>query len=358
MANDDLLGLLGNTDLAAFNQSVQASDPYGLVGRSIGAWQPDMSTWNAPTSLGTSFGKAFLSGILQNYAQQNATEQMNKIVGVLPQLSSDPLHVATPEGVDSGAFSMLKGNAILRNLQQQALEKQEEKKFGLGLLEKYLGKKLEIQGEDAGFAALGQGGENPNSPAFKAAQLIKAEEDSARNELLTASKYPAVAKLQNTSTALAQLKNIKDINTASSDIPFATLFIGGLDGSVVKEGEYARVSGANPLLAKFQNQIEGALNGTSTLGVDIKKQMYNELVKTQKGLLGEALIQASPRLNTAITRGGLAKNILPFDPEMTFDEIKSSAPDEATLKSAAAALKAQGKSQAEIAQILRSQYGG
>lgn len=162
---------------------------------------------------------------------------------------------------------------------------------------------------------------NPASPQYKQLQAIMAEEDSARNELLTATKYPAIQKLQTTSTALSQLKNIKDLDTASSDIPFATLFIGGLDGSVVREGEYARVAGANPIFDNFRNQLEGALNGKSSLGVGIKKQMYNELVKTQKGLLAEALNQSKPRLDTALSRGANAARVMPFDAEMTFDEM-------------------------------------
>lgn len=320
MSGEELIGLLGSSDLNTFNQSVQQSDPYSMAGKGLASWNPDYSTWS-PTAVGvSSFAKSFLSGLLQNYGQQRASDQLASVVNVLPQLKSDPYATATPEGVDSGAFNVLRGSAILKKAQSDAQEAQTEKKFNSDLLAKLLGKKAEIVGEDAGYKALGQGGENPNSPAFKATKAIKDEEDAARNEILTATKYPAVSKLQTTSTALSQLKNIKDLNTASSDIPFATLFIGGLDGSVVREGEYARVAGANPFLDKFKNQLEGALNGTSTLGVDIKRQMYNELQKTQKGLAAEAILQTGPRLATAVQRGADPKNILPFDPNMSFEE--------------------------------------
>lgn len=319
MANDpaDIYGL---GDLGAFNQSVVQNDPYGIAGRSLAAWQPDVSTWS-PTATGlTAFTKSFMSGLLGNVAKNNAASALNSVIGVLPQLRSDPMSVATPEGVPADAFATLKGNQVLRNYaaaeQKKATLEELMQKVGIAGLTK----KAEVLGENAGYDALGQGGLNPDSPAAKNAAAIKAEEDAARNEILTATKYPAVNKFNTTSTALAQLKNIKDLDTASSDIPFATLFIGGLDGSVVREGEYARVQGANPFLDKFRNQLEGALNGTSTLGVDIKKQMYSELQKTQKGLFAEALLQTAPRIATATQRGANAKNILPFDPNMQFEE--------------------------------------
>jgi len=157
-------------------------------------------------------------------------------------------------------------------------------------------------------------------------KLLQAEEDNARTELLTGAKYPSIAKYRNTTTALSQLNDIKDIDTASSDIPFATLFIGGLDGSVVREGEYNRVQGANPILAKFQNQLEGALNGTSQLGVKIKRQMFKELAMTQKGLKSAAQKEAEARLKTAVDRGADPNNILKFDSQDFFSSLQEDSP--------------------------------
>jgi hypothetical protein len=152
----------------------------------------------------------------------------------------------------------------------------------------------------------------------KDAAMFNAEADAARTEL---SKLPVVQKLNTTSAALAQIKDLKDLDTKSSDIPFATIFIGGLDGSTVREGEYARVGGSNPILTQYKNLLEGVLNGTSTLGVDIKRQMFNELASTQKGLLAEATTQAAPRLATAVARGLKDPNqALPFDPKRSFGE--------------------------------------
>lgn len=165
----------------------------------------------------------------------------------------------------------------------------------------------------------------PDSPFYQKKKDTRAEEDAARKDIAA---LPSVQKLNVVSTALAQLKNIKDIDTSSSDIPFATLFIGGLDGSVVREGEYARVQGANPFLDKFRNQLEGALNGKSSLGVDIKKRMYQELIQTQKGLVAESTREATPRLNVALGRGAKdQQTVLPFDPNMQFDELQTGSED-------------------------------
>ena len=129
---DDIYGLT-SADLLGFQQGVQQSDPYGLAGRSIASWQPNTSTWSAGDTGVASFGKAFLSSILQGYAQQNAASQLASVVNVLPQLKSDPYAVATPEGVDSGPFNMLRGVSILKNAEREALgaAQTEKSKFEL-----------------------------------------------------------------------------------------------------------------------------------------------------------------------------------------------------------------------------------
>lgn len=321
MAGEDYLGLLGVGDLAAFNQSVTQSDPYGITSRTLNSWAPDTSTWSPVESGVGLFAKSFLAGLLGNQARQNAAQQTNALISVLPQLRSDPMNVALPEGMNPEAFANFRGTAALKNYLAKEQEAQTQKKFDSDLLARMLGKRADVIGEAVGKRDIyGPNTFDPDSPAAKQLSAIKAEEDAARNEILTATKYPAVSKLQTTSTALSQLKNIKDLNTASSDIPFATLFIGGLDGSVVREGEYDRVAGSNPFLIKFKNQLESALNGSSSLGVEVKQQMYRELQKTQKGLYAEALLQTAPRIATAKQRGADPKNILPFDPEMKFEE--------------------------------------
>ena len=91
MSAEDLLGILGSNDLTGFNSSVLQSDPYGIASRSLGATQFDTSTWSPATTGIASFAKSFLAGLLGNYAQQNAADQLNSVIGVLPQLKSDPM---------------------------------------------------------------------------------------------------------------------------------------------------------------------------------------------------------------------------------------------------------------------------
>lgn len=339
MADESVLGLLGSNDLAGFNQSVVQSDPYGIAGRSLGAWQPDMSTWS-PTEVGvTSFAKSFLSGLLGNYAQQNAANQLNSVISVLPQLREDPLHVATPEGVDAAPFSALRANQALKYYAAKDAAAEEKNKTLSTLFGNVLGKYAEkdptgalkiatSENPQEALKEIMSGGtgydpkSDPDSPAFKMKEAIQKEEDAARGEIL---KLPAIQQFNTTQTTLSRIKDLKDDDTGTSDIPFITLFLSGLDGSVVKEGEYNRVSGSNPLIEKYKNLFESTLNGGSAIGTETKKQMYNELLKTQKGLLAEAILQSAPRIATAAQRGANPKNILPFDPDMKFETPSSSA---------------------------------
>lgn len=98
----------GASDLNAFNQTIQASNPYGIAGKSLAAWNPNMSTWSGGTSGLVSFGKSFLAGLLGNVARNDAADQLSKVAAIFPQLQNDPAHTALPEGVDVGAGNTLK----------------------------------------------------------------------------------------------------------------------------------------------------------------------------------------------------------------------------------------------------------
>ncbi len=167
---DEIPGL-SPTDFAAFNQTVLQNDPYGIVGRSIASWQPDTTTWSPGTTAATAFGKAFLSGILNNYARQNAADQINSVVSVLPQLKSSPIGVVVPEGVDQDAFAALKGTAILKKsaadqVRENSLAEMIQKVRIAGLT-----KKAEVLGENEAYQQMGEGAEKiPGSPAYEAKQ--------------------------------------------------------------------------------------------------------------------------------------------------------------------------------------------
>ena len=227
MATEDLLGLLGTNDLLQFNQAVQQGNTYGLAGRSLDAWQPDYSTFSPVASGATSFGKSFLAGLLQNYARQDAAEQIASVANVLPSLKSDPYHTAVPEGVDSGAFNLLRGSAILKKAQRDSLTGDENTKNLSSLLQTVLGEGVKsgtISPSDALKAAktgdysavLGGSVDplaNPNSPQYK---MDKDKED----RLITIRKefngLPAVQNFSKASQAANALSGaLKDKSTVS-----------------------------------------------------------------------------------------------------------------------------------------------
>lgn len=122
MADSDYLSA---ADLLNFNNTVQATNPYGIAGQSLQSWQPNMQTWS-PTEVGvTSFAKTFLSSLLGNYARQDAADQMAKVVQVLPQMAANPAAMAVPEGVDAAAFNTIKGKMMLGDMMTQVLGKRQ-----------------------------------------------------------------------------------------------------------------------------------------------------------------------------------------------------------------------------------------
>ena len=148
---------------------------------------------------------------------------------------------------------------------------------------------------------------------------LRSIEDTATKDV---ENLPSVKSLRSVQTALSNLKDSAESNTKSSDITFATIFVSGLDGSVVREGEYARVNGSNPLLAAWGKKLEATLNGTSELGVDIKKEMFNQLRRRGLALSDQARAETELVKGRAAKYGANPENIgyVPYDistPEFT-----------------------------------------
>ena len=185
---DELLSL---NDLLGFQKTVQQGSTLGQVGQGLGQWQPNMSTWTPAEQGITSFGKSFLSGLLGNMARADAADQLNKVVAILPALRSDPYNVAAPEGVDSDAYAMLKGTAILKNEankvnQANALAEMMQKVGIAGLT-----KKAEVMGEAQGKAAI-YGNDpklDPDGPQSKKLKEDQGTLDSLRDKF---NKLPEV----------------------------------------------------------------------------------------------------------------------------------------------------------------------
>lgn len=118
---DALSALLGGTgttptnDITAFNQQVLAQDPFGIAGKSIDSFQPNMSSWSPVTSGITSFTKNFLSGLLGSKAQSDAADQTTQLNSVLSQLQGpNAENVQNPGGLDEGPFQTIKANEIAK----------------------------------------------------------------------------------------------------------------------------------------------------------------------------------------------------------------------------------------------------
>lgn len=306
---DDLSSLLSGADLTGFQDRITANDLYGLIGRSLASWQPNYQYMNGGESLLTSFGKAFAGGLLQNYAQNRAADQLSSVVNVLPQLSSDPLGVAAPEGVDSSAFNTLRGSAYLKKVAQ-------ENELS-SILKKYTGMaKGEMLGKAQAFKELGI--ENPDDPSVKQ----KYEELKAAAEAANAGKKAMatkigeiagsqvaygntgqedpespiakkVADMQNKFNALDEVKNFKYVQRLSTQL-FETL----KDPTAVDD----------PALAKMAVQlIEPGLSTTS--GETAALAQSTSIPESWKSFVGKSLKGASglpPEVRTGLLK--LAKN--------------------------------------------------
>lgn len=162
---------------------------------------------------------------------------------------------------------------------------------------------------------------NPNSPQYKRTKdlldnslmtqkRVSDEEDSRRKEITSDKAYSSVAAI---TSVLPTLETLAEDNTATSDIPFIYKFIQAQDGGVVKEGEFAKVEGASPLLAKFANQLNAALNGQSGLSTTAKRQMVEEMKAAGRAQLDALKKHAESVVKIGTARGGKRENIFPLD---------------------------------------------
>jgi hypothetical protein len=373
MANDDLF--LSPTDIAGFQQSVAGTDPYGISGRSLLSWQPDMSTWSPQTAGITSFAKAFLGGLLQNYARSNASNQLQSVVGILPQLQADPYNTAAPEGVNSDAFNLLKGTAIVKDAERKELAKAQGNAAVAELLKSVLGPAVSSGAIDPKAAIVaartGQFPEsltsadpqtNPNSPGYKLAQdkqKLALDLDSritdSRNFLRTAGA-PYITARENLDLLT---KNFKESNPAS-DLVYAIAANKILDpGAIVRPDDVANIQAVIPYLERsikgFRNYVspEGTISPegkaiiirTIAPKLEAMGQNYKGLFDTETSRLKG--LNADPSLLAAYAYQPFDVNAFLGGPSI----------DRAALLQEAAALKAGGMSQADASAALRKKYG-
>lgn len=286
MADESLLSLISPADLAGFNNQVVQSDPFGIAGNSLASWQPNYSYMDATESGLTSFGKAFAQGLLQNYAQNNASKQLSSVINVLPQLSSDPLGTATPEGVDSSPFNLIRGSAYLNKVKRDETVKATQKATLADLF-----KSVGIEGIKSGtmdpksavdLVTTGKLPEtgvvdplaNPNSPNYKVNQDLFKIEQTYTDKLLTGAEPQRVMAMNRASTnILDAIKKNNPLAASTAIFEYAKLQD---PAGTIREADEMRVSDpGGPLgaLAQIHNQI----TGEGKLTPDAKKAM-RELV--------------------------------------------------------------------------------
>lgn len=292
---DELLGVLGPSDFSAFQNSVVQNDPYGIMGRSLTSWQPNTATWSPETTAATAFGKAFLAGMLGNYARQNAADQINSVAAVLPQLQKDPMNLAAPEGVDSDAFAALRGTAILKNYQNQILSGQANSKGVSELMQTVLAK-----GVESGTISPAQ--------ALKAAQSGKYDEitnttlgpldnPTSREYKLEQDKIKGIDDLRSKFEAKQEVKDFSTIQAAASALSGALKDTGKVSdqelvrysiqmiepGMAVREGEQSAVANSQNITDAWKGELKAALEGKSSLGPDVREGIKRLAARAYEG---------------------------------------------------------------------------
>jgi hypothetical protein len=320
MAINDLM--LNPNDLLGFTQQVRQSDPYGIAASSLNAFQPDTRSFSAGELGATAFGKSFLSGLLGNYANERANRQLSSVVQALPQLNSDPYGMSIPEGVDSGAFNLLRGSAILKNAQKSAVLGDEKKTAVGDLLKTVLSKSVETGAmtpqaalkalQTGDFSALeGMDQEspkaNPNSPLEK--KTVELRTDFDKKEQVQNFNY-----VNRLSTQLDEiLKNPK----AVADSSLAKIAVQFIEPKLsVNAGEGAALAQSASIPEEYKAAINKALKGGTGLPDDVRFGLL-DLARAAKVAHGKAYQQTFNLYKDEADRFGIPieriTNVLPLD---------------------------------------------
>lgn len=138
-------------DLQAFTDQIEANDIFSQIAQPLIGFKPQTLTVapgdpsvgvmpkvnyiNPFEQLATSFGTSLLGGLAANYGKQKQAEQLASLTSILPNLISDPTSVKLPEGMDSGAFDIIKQKLIAADVvndrvkEEKKTEKQDERDF-------------------------------------------------------------------------------------------------------------------------------------------------------------------------------------------------------------------------------------
>lgn len=287
MSNDFLSAFLSPQDLGQFQQSALQADPFAIAGSAIGQWQPNYNNMNAGQGAATAFGRAFMQGILSNYGQNRVADQVSKVVGVLPQMQQDPINMAVPEGINENAFNILKGNAILKKAQRDALLGDQNRVNVADMLKTVLGEGVKsgmitpIEALEAmktgDLSKIGSSTvdplQNPNSPGYKVNQDREDRLITLRKEF---NALPTVQNFAKASQAVQALAGALRDNSKVSDqelVRYSILMIE--PGMAVREGEQGAVASSQSIPEAWKNQLNSALSGKTELGSDVREGIKN-----------------------------------------------------------------------------------
>jgi len=329
--NDYIRGL--QADYAKNNLYSQLGS--GLLGADVNI--KGGSPW---TNLATNFVKGLLGGGLNEYGQVQNQEYNTGLRSVLEDtLTGAPIRavdgLSNNEVQDvANSLSIFKQSALEDNKLAGLLKQSENKGAMLGQLEAqnevfgFKPKSGEMLGTQEGVPSL-EDAEllsqlHPDSPQYKSLKdrlalktaeqtRIASDEDKLRGEI---GRLPSVIQTLQSNKALAGLDAVKDLDSKSSDLPFIYSLITGLDGGVVKEGEYNIVQGSNPLLQQYKGTFEAALNGKSVLTPQLKRQIVDELKLSAASTKIQALKDMEPSFQTGLRRSANIRNLLPIEVDL------------------------------------------
>lgn len=325
----------GDPALNAFANTLVDNNLYKLAASPLLSAKFDTTTWKPATTLGVTAGQAFLGAMLQGLGQNWEAEQLNKASAILPQMMENPASVAMPEGISSAAFEKMRLAATREKAVQDMKESAAERLFGIKLSqEEQLARATAKATQQGQMDAFSENPDSPLSPLKKAdadkLAKIAAEEDAARKEIFE--RVPTAAQIANVSALIPSLDKLAKDDTKSSDVPFVYQFVKAQDGGVVKEGEAARVQGASPMLQRYAAELDGALNGKSTLTPKLKKQMVEEMKGVARAQLDVLPDQMEPIFAIRESRGAARERMMPFNMDslnkMFAPEVASAAPAE------------------------------
>jgi len=262
-------------DVMGFAQQISASNPYRLAGQGLAGARFDTRSWSPLESFGTALAQAFVGGALNNYGQQQDARQIRAVTSVLPDLTSNPLEVATPEGVDDSAFDILRLNVASKNMmrEKQATSKLAELQLGNLLETQAAGDKkraevgAELGAKNDFYAKLGV--EDPDSPKVKRQDKLSDDVTEIQKSLVGSPEARTFNELMGSVTALKGHLDSGNKGDRVADISALFSWNKVIDpGAIVREEDFNRLGQEGSLGGRAQFWFNKATTGQGLTAAD------------------------------------------------------------------------------------------